>query len=294
PRRRRADRPRARAARAAPRGAPAVGEAHAADVRGPARLLPGARREGTSVSGAAPSRPGFVAIVGAGPGDPGLVTVRALELVRSCEVLVYDRLVSPELVAEADGAELVARETLTQDEINELLVHHGLRGRRVVRLKGGDPFVFGRGGEEVEALVAAGIPNEVVPGVSNLTAVPALAGIPLTHRGTAAEVTIVTGTSGDGDDLDYDRLAASPGTLVIFMGLRRLGHIADGLILAGRSFDEPAAVISRASLPDQRVVVATLSTIADAASDLASPAMAIVGAVAELAWNQRPLAAGLV
>jgi len=246
------------------------------------------------VSGAAPSRPGFVAIVGAGPGDPGLVTVRALELVRSCEVLVYDRLVSPELVAEADGAELVARETLTQDEINELLVHHGLQGRRVVRLKGGDPFVFGRGGEEVEALVAAGIPHEVVPGVSNLTAVPALAGIPLTHRGTAAEVTIVTGTSGDGDDLDYDRLAASPGTLVIFMGLRRLGHIADGLILAGRSFDEPAAVISRASLPDQRVVVATLSTIADAASDLASPAMAIVGAVAELAWNQRPLAAGLV
>ena len=246
------------------------------------------------MSGAAPSRPGFVAIVGAGPGDPGLVTVRALELVRSCEVLVYDRLVSPELVAEADGAELVARETLTQDEINELLVHHGLQGRRVVRLKGGDPFVFGRGGEEVEALVAAGIPNEVVPGVSNLTAVPALAGIPLTHRGTAAEVTIVTGTSGDGDDLDYDRLAASPGTLVIFMGLRRLGHIADSLILAGRSFDEPAAVISRASLPDQRVVVATLSTIADAASDLASPAMAIVGAVAELAWNRRPLSAGLV
>jgi uroporphyrin-III C-methyltransferase len=240
------------------------------------------------------SGPGFVAIVGAGPGDPGLVTVRALELVRSCEVLVYDRLVSPELVARAVGAAKIARETLTQAEVNHVLVHHGSRGRTVVRLKGGDPFVFGRGGEEVEALVAAGIPYEVVPGVSNLTAVPGLAGIPLTHRGTAAEVTVVTGTSGDGEDLDYDRLAASPGTLVIFMGLRRLEHIADSLILAGRPFDEPAAVVSHASLPDQRVVVASLSTIAAAAQELPSPAVAIVGDVARLAWSRRPLVAGIV
>jgi uroporphyrin-III C-methyltransferase len=235
-----------------------------------------------------------VAIVGAGPGDPGLVTVRALQLVEACEVLVYDRLVSPELVAKAVGATRIARETLSQTEVNEVLVHHGRRGRAVVRLKGGDPFVFGRGGEEVEALAAAGLPYEVVPGVSNLTAIPALAGIPLTHRGTAAEVTIVTGTSGDGDDLDYDRLAASPGTLVVFMGLRRLEHIADNLILSGRSVDEPAAVISRASLPDQRVVVATLSTIAAAAKSLPSPALAIVGPVAQFAWNLRALAAGLV
>jgi uroporphyrin-III C-methyltransferase len=237
---------------------------------------------------------GFVAIVGAGPGDPGLVTVRALELVQDCDVLVYDRLVSPELVAKAVGAILVSRDELTQDEVNEALVHHAGRGRKVVRLKGGDPFVFGRGGEEVEALVAAGIPYEVVPGVSNLTAAPALAGIPLTHRGTSAEVTVVTGTSGGGDDLDYDRLAASPGTLVIFMGLGRLAHIADNLILSGRPFDEPAAVVSRASWSDQRVVVASLATIAEAAAELPSPAIAIVGPVARLAPSVRSLAAGFV
>jgi uroporphyrin-III C-methyltransferase len=230
-------------------------------------------------------------IVGAGPGDPGLVTVRALELVQACEVLVYDRLVSPELVAKAVGAARIARETLTQAEVNDLLVHHGRRGRAVVRLKGGDPFVFGRGGEEAGALASAGVPYEVVPGVSNLTAVPALAGIPLTHRGTTAEVTVVTGTSGGGDDLDYDRLAASPGTLVIFMGLRKLGRIADGLILAGRSVDEPIAVVSRASLPDEQLVVATLSTVAAAARSLPSPALAIVGPVAALARGARSAAA---
>ena len=136
-----------------------------------------------------------VAIVGAGPGDPGLITVRGLELVQRCQILVYDRLVSPELAARATGAARISRDGLNQDEVNELLVHHGRRGRRVVRLKGGDPFVFGRGGEEVEALVAAGIPYEVVPGVSTLTAVPALAGIPLTHRDVAAQVTVITGTS---------------------------------------------------------------------------------------------------
>jgi uroporphyrin-III C-methyltransferase len=235
-----------------------------------------------------------VAIVGAGPGDPGLVTVHGLELIRRSQVLVYDRLVSPELVAEAGAATRIARETLDQDDVNALLVHHGRLGRRVVRLKGGDPFVFGRGGEEVEALVAAGIPYELVPGVSNLTAAPTLAGIPLTHRGVSAEVTIVTGTSGDGEDLDYARLAASPGTLVIFMGLGRLGHIADGLILAGRPVDEPAAVVSRASLPDQRVVVAPLATIAAAASELPSPAIAIVGAVASLEWAGRSLTAAAI
>jgi uroporphyrin-III C-methyltransferase len=235
-----------------------------------------------------------VAIVGAGPGDPGLVTVRALQLIEACDVLVYDRLVSPELVDKAGDAILVARDELTQEQVNDLLVEHGRAGRRVVRLKGGDPFVFGRGGEEVEALVAAGLEYEVVPGVSNLTAAPALAGIPLTHRGVSAEITVITGTSGDGEDLDYARLAASPGTLVIFMGLRRLAHIADNLILAGRSVDEPAAVISHASLPDQRVVVAPLSSIAAAASELASPALAIVGPVARLDWSLRDIGAFVV
>jgi uroporphyrin-III C-methyltransferase len=232
-----------------------------------------------------------VAIVGAGPGDPGLITVRALELIEACDVLVYDRLVSLELVEKAAGALLVARDDLTQDEVNEVLVEQGLLGKRVVRLKGGDPFVFGRGGEEVEALVAAGLEYEIVPGVSNLTAASALAGIPLTHRGVSAEITVVTGTSGDGEDLDYARLAASPGTLVIFMGLRKLAHIADNLILAGRSVDEPAAVISHASLPDQRVVVAPLSSIATAARDLAAPALAIVGPVAQLDWSRGGIAA---
>jgi uroporphyrin-III C-methyltransferase len=210
------------------------------------------------------------------------VTVRGLELIVACEVLVYDRLVSPELVARAVGAARIPRETLGQDDVNELLVHHGRRGRRVVRLKGGDPFVFGRGGEEVEALARAGVAYEVVPGVSTLTAVPALAGIPLTHRGVAAEVTVLTGTSGDGDDLDYARLAGQPGTLVIFMGLRRLEHIADNLILCGRSVSEPAAIVSRASLPDQRLVTGTLGTIAALAEGVPGPALVVIGDVVGL------------
>jgi uroporphyrin-III C-methyltransferase len=213
--------------------------------------------------------------------------VRALELIEACEVLIYDRLVSLELVSRAVGAARIARDGLTQREVNARLVHYGRRGRAVVRLKGGDPFVFGRGGEEVEALVAAGVPYEIVPGVSTLTAVPALAGIPLTHRGTAAQVTVITGTAGDGSELDYERLASTPGTLVIFMGLRRLAHIAEHLILHGRSVDQPAAVVSNGSLPDERVVVATLGTIAAAADGLPSPSLVIVGEVAALAWQLR-------
>ena len=233
-----------------------------------------------------------VAIVGAGPGDPGLITVRALELVRESEILVYDRLVSLELVVKAVGAARISRDGLTQEEVNELLVHHGLRGRRVVRLKGGDPFVFGRGGEEVAALAAAGVPYEVVPGVSTLTAVPALAGIPLTHRDVAAQLTVLTGTSADGSELDYDHLAATPGTLVIFMGLTRLTTIADNLILAGRRVDEGAAVISRLSLDDQRVRVGTLGTIGRIAEGMQRPSVVIVGDVALHAERLRTLVAG--
>jgi uroporphyrin-III C-methyltransferase len=220
-----------------------------------------------------------VSIVGAGPGDPGLVTVRALELVERSEVLVYDRLVSPDLVLKATGAALIARDGLTQDEVNDVLVRHGRRGRAVVRLKGGDPFIFGRGSEEVEALEAAGIEYEIVPGVSTFTAVPALAGIPLTARGVAAQVTILTGTSGDGSDLDYDHLAATPGTLVIFMGLRRVPQLAANLILAGRRFDEPAAVISRLSLPDAQVRAGTLGTLAAVARGLPTPSVVVIGDV---------------
>jgi uroporphyrin-III C-methyltransferase len=223
-----------------------------------------------------------VAIVGAGPGDPGLITVRGLELVEAADVLVYDRLVAPELVARAAEAECVARDELTQRQVNEVLVREGERGAAAVRLKGGDPFVFGRGGEEAAALRAAGIDFELVPGVSTLTAVPALAGIPLTHRGVSGQVTVVTGTTGDGGDLDYARLASTPGTLMIFMGLRRLARIADNLILHGRPCDEPAAAISKVSLPDARVVVATLGSLAGASAELESPAVVVVGAVAAL------------
>jgi uroporphyrin-III C-methyltransferase len=230
-----------------------------------------------------------VAIVGAGPGDPGLVTVKALELVRDCEVLVYDRLVSTELVLEATGAARIARDGLNQDDVNDLLVHHGRRGRKVVRLKGGDPFVFGRGFEEVEALAAAGVPYEVVPGVSTLTALPGLAGIPLTSREVAQQVTVLTGTNADGSDLDYTRLAGTPGTLVVFMGLRRLEHIADNLILAGRSVDEGAAVVSQLSLPGADVRIATLGPVAGAARGLRSPAVAVIGDVVHHATNLRHL-----
>jgi uroporphyrin-III C-methyltransferase len=225
-----------------------------------------------------------VSIVGAGPGDPGLITVRGLELVRAAEILVYDRLVSHELVAEATGAALIERDGLRQDEVNELLVRHGLRGRAVVRLKGGDPFVFGRGSEELEALRAADIPVEVVPGLSTLTAVPALAGIPLTARGVASQVTALTGTSADDTDLDYARLAQTPGTIVLFMGLGRLEHIADNLILAGRAVDEPAAVISRLSLPDAEIRIGTLGTIAAVADQAATPALVVIGAVVDQSY----------
>jgi uroporphyrin-III C-methyltransferase len=220
-----------------------------------------------------------VAIVGAGPGDPRLITVRALELVRASEILIYDRLVAPELVEEARRAVRIARDGLSQGRVNALLVRHGRRGRRVVRLKGGDPFVFGRGGEEVAALVDAGVPYEVVPGVSTLTAIPALAGIPLTSREVAAELTVVTGTTADGRELDYARLARTPGTLVIFMGHKRLARIADGLVLAGRRASEPAAVISRLSWPDAVVRAGTLATIAAVAGDLPQPAVVVVGDV---------------
>ena len=228
-----------------------------------------------------------VAIVGAGPGDPGLVTVKALELVRAAQILVYDRLVSDELVAEASHAIRIARDGLSQERVNEVLVRHGRRGRRVVRLKGGDPFVFGRGAEEVEALEAAGVPYEVVPGVSTLTALPGLAGIPLTSRGVADQLTVVTGTRADGEALDLRRLAATPGTLVVFMGLQRLGELAAGLIAAGRSPAEAAAVASRLSLPDYELRIGTLGTIASLADGLRTPALVIVGDVVGLAAREQ-------
>jgi uroporphyrin-III C-methyltransferase len=221
-----------------------------------------------------------VYLVGAGPGDPGLITARGLDLVRTCEALVYDVLVSPELVAEApEDALLISRERIKQDELNALLVDLGRRGLEVVRLKGGDPFVFGRGGEEAIALADAGVPFEVVPGVSAISAVPASAGIPITHRGVSAQVTLVSGHSAYGDDLDYEQLAATPGTLVVFMGLAHLSGIAARLIEHGRSPDTPAAVVSRGTHTDGRSVTGELHSIARLAEGLESPALLVVGDV---------------
>lgn len=222
-----------------------------------------------------------VALVGAGPGDPDLITRRGLRLIQECDVLIYDRLVGPELVGEApDHAVLVDRDGIDQDEVNELLVRYGLTGLRVVRLKGGDPFVFGRGGEEVLALRAHGIEVEVVPGVSSFAAVPGAAGIPVTHRGVAQEATIVM---GHGADLDFERLAASPGTLVLFMGARSLPRIADGLLAAGKCPGTPVAVVANGTRADQEVVTAPLAEIADAAAAVPTPALIVVGEVVSLA-----------
>jgi uroporphyrin-III C-methyltransferase len=219
-------------------------------------------------------------LVGAGPGDPGLVTVRGLELIRSCDALVYDVLVAPELVEEAPGDALViSRESIRQAELNALLVELGSADLEVVRLKGGDPFVFGRGGEEAEALADAGVPFEVVPGVSAVSAVPASAGIPVTHRGLSAQVTLVSGHSASGDDLDFAQLASTPGTIVVFMGLAHLSEIANGLIAAGKSRHTAAAVVSRGTLPDGRSVSGELQDIATLAGDLASPALLVLGDV---------------
>ena len=224
-----------------------------------------------------------VHLVGAGPGDPGLITARGLELVRSAEVLIYDRLVAPELVAEtAADALLISRDGLGQDEINALLVEYGATGATVVRLKGGDPFVFGRGGEEALALAAAGIEVEVVPGVSALAAVPAAAGIPVTHRGISDRVTLASCHAADDGEAEYERLAAAGGTLVLFMGLGRVARVVEGLLAAGLPSTTPAAAVSRGTWSDQEVVRSTLESLPEAAAGLASPALLVIGGVAAL------------
>jgi uroporphyrin-III C-methyltransferase len=225
-----------------------------------------------------------VALVGAGPGDPGLITVRGLELLRGCEALVYDVLVAPELVEEAPAQALrIPREGMSQDEVNELLVALAREGLETVRLKGGDPYVFGRGGEEAVALREAEIEVEVVPGVSALSAVPASAGIPLTHRGVSAQATVVSGHSASGEELDYAQLAAAPGTLVVFMGLAHLAEIVAGLLAAGRDEATPAAVVSRGTQRDAATVRGELGEIAALAAGLDSPALLVVGEVVALA-----------
>jgi uroporphyrin-III C-methyltransferase len=220
-------------------------------------------------------------LVGAGPGDPGLITARGLELVRRCDALVYDRLVASELVAEAPADALtISRDGLDQERINDLLIDLGSQGLEVVRLKGGDPFVFGRGGEEALALAEADVPFEVVPGVSALAAVPAAAGIPLTHRGVSAQVRVVSGRSADGE-VELDRAAAGE-TLVLFMALNQLDSLCERLLALGLDPATPAAVISRGTCPDQEVVVAEVGGIAAAAEGLPGPALVVVGEVVGL------------
>jgi uroporphyrin-III C-methyltransferase len=229
-----------------------------------------------------------VALVGAGPGDPRLITVRGLELLRRCDAVVYDRLVAPELVEETPADALrIPRDGLAQTEIDTLLVALGQQGLEVVRLKGGDPYVFGRGGEEALALAEAGIQFEVVPGISSIAAVPAAAGIPVTHRGVADRVTIATAHAADGSPPDYASLASAGGTLVLFMGLGRLRELADGLIRAGMTADTPAAVVSRGTLPDEEVVTATLDELADVADGLPGPALVVIGDVVSLSRRLR-------
>jgi uroporphyrin-III C-methyltransferase len=234
---------------------------------------------------------GSVSIVGAGPGDPELITVRGLARIRSAEVLVYDRLVDPGLLAEAPpAAELIfagkARgyAALDQGQIEAVLIDRASAGKRVVRLKGGDPYVFGRGGEEVAALVAAGIPVEIVPGISSAISVPASAGIPVTHRELSSSLTIVTGHEDPKKPesaLDWGWLAAAKGTLVILMGLHQLPNISARLIANGKSPDTPAAVIAGGTRPDQRTITAPLRNIAAAvsAAQLVAPALIVIGDV---------------
>jgi uroporphyrin-III C-methyltransferase len=230
-----------------------------------------------------------VFLVGAGPGDAGLITVRGLELVRSCDVLVHDRLVAPELVDEAPADAIrIARDPLTQDAVNGLLVGFGRAGLEVVRLKGGDPFVFGRGGEEALALAKAGVEFEVVPGVSSLGSVPASAGIPVTHRGLASQATLASGH--DADAVDYPTLARTKGTVVLFMAFGNLATIAARLIEHGRSPETPAAVIASGTTAEQQSVTAPLAEIADAAAGLEAPALVVIGEVVRLAAELRPTA----
>jgi uroporphyrin-III C-methyltransferase / precorrin-2 dehydrogenase / sirohydrochlorin ferrochelatase len=262
---------------------------------------PGAQRIAQALLGSGPTAPacGEVTLVGAGPGDPELLTLKALRALQDADVILYDRLV-PEAVldmARRDAARICVGKAAggigsTQEEINGLLISHAAQGKRVVRLKGGDPFIFGRGGEELEALARAQIGFSVVPGVTAAAGCAAYAGIPLTHRGYAHSVSFVTGHAG-GQQPDWRSLAMPGNTAVFYMGLARLEHIAANLMEHGAAASLPAAIIAQGTRENQRVVIATLATMADVAAReaLESPALLVVGEVvslhASLAWFNR-------
>ena len=250
--------------------------------------------------------PGFVSLVGAGPGDPGLITVKAMNLLRTADAVVYDRLSYAGLLAQArpdaemfDAGKGPGDVRMTQDEINVLLVKLSSEGKTVCRLKGGDPFVFGRGGEEALALSKQGLPFEVVPGVTSSIAAAAYAGIPITHRGVSTSFTVVTGSEDPAkpdSQLNWDALASLPGTLVFLMGWRALPAITRELISRGTSPDRPAALVQWGTTPKQRTVTGRLGDIAEVgkAAGLGSPVAVIVGDVVGLrdgiAWfDNKPL-----
>ncbi len=259
----------------------------------------------SEVASVCPARPGKAYLVGAGPGDPLLLTLRARDLLASCDVIVYDYLVDPEVFCFASSqAERIyvgkvggGRNT-SQAEINRLLIQHAREGKRVVRLKGGDPFLFGRGGEEAMALFDAGIPFEVVPGISSALAVPAYAGIPLTHRDVSSSVAILTGASSrDVDDVSATLADLSRAeTIVVLMGVANLQVIADDLIACGRDPETPAAVIRWGSYETQQTIVGTLQSIAREAeaSAMRPPGVIIIGEVVRLRgrlkWFEKELA----
>ncbi len=242
---------------------------------------------------------GLVTLVGAGPGDPELITLRGIRALEEADAVVYDRLAAPELLARArDDAELIdvgktaGRHKVPQDEINAILVRLGLEGKRVARLKGGDPFLFGRGGEEIAELAKAGVPFEVVPGVTAAFGAAAYSGMPLTVRGLSSHVTLVTGhedpTKGR-SDVDWGALARAGGTLVVYMGVGHLDDIASALIEGGRPADTPAVVVRRATTSAQRGVQSTLAEVGAAVRDagIKPPALLIVGKAARLEKRMR-------
>ncbi|HET7623067.1 MAG TPA: uroporphyrinogen-III C-methyltransferase [Gemmatimonadaceae bacterium] len=251
---------------------------------------------------------GVVYLVGAGPGDPGLLTVRARELLANCDAVVFDALVNPAILtgsAIPDAAErhFVGKRggerSARQEDIEALLVRLAREGKRVVRLKGGDPFVFGRGSEEAQALAGAGIAFEAVPGITAGVAAPAYAGIPVTHRAVATSVTFITGhedpTKGE-SGTDWSALARTGGTLVLYMGVRRLPEIVSALAAGGMSLDTPAAMVEWGTFPRQRTLTATLGTLADAAhrENISAPSITVIGDVValrdEIRWfDERPL-----
>jgi uroporphyrinogen III methyltransferase/synthase len=248
-------------------------------------------------------RHGLVSLVGAGPGDPGLVTLKAARRLKEADIIIYDELVSPTIVAMGqDNAERLHRHNIgdgSQEAINQMMVRHSRMGHRVVRLKGGDPFVFGRGGEEAAALVEAGISFEVVPGITAGIAAPAYAGIPLTHRQMASDVTFVTGHEDPDKSesaVSWERIVHSGGTLVVFMGVRRLAAVVERLIENGVPDDMPVAVIEWGTTPRQRTVVGALSDIEARCTQegIDHPALTVVGQVVNLrehlSWfDRRPL-----